>query len=208
VKGMLFSQMEPPPELEAEFNDWYEIEHIPVRLALPGFARALRYREADRARRYLAVYEIDDLAVLESPAYKLIKTQPSARTARMLESVQGFTRYTCTLLEESGISSERSTHLMALALALAPEAPPQLEKWYRDEHLPLVRRACEWLRAWRYSVLSGEGGPWTDFVLHELRGANRQTLECAVRQDTFASRAPVQSAMHWLYELVSVHHES
>ena len=99
---MLFSQMEPPAELEAQFNDWYETEHIPVRLALPGFSRAVRYIACEGQRKYLAVYEIDDMAALKSPTYQVLKTRPSERTAFMLKNVKGFTRYTCTQASDTG----------------------------------------------------------------------------------------------------------
>jgi hypothetical protein len=57
---------------EAEYNDWYNQNHIPDVLNVPGFFCAQRFRLADtqfgggasRAYKYLALYEIetDDLA--------------------------------------------------------------------------------------------------------------------------------------------------
>ena len=57
---------------ESEYNDWYNRQHIPDVLNIPGFVSGQRFRLADsqmsrdgsRAHRYLAVYEIetDDLA--------------------------------------------------------------------------------------------------------------------------------------------------
>ena len=169
MKGMLFSQMEPPVTLEAEFNDWYETEHIPVRLALPGFTRAVRYRECEAARKYLAIYEIGDLSVLESPGYHVVKTQPSARTARMLKSVKGFTRYTCTETYDTGDAAERGRYLSVVAFAVPPAREAPLDDWYENEHIPRLMRAADWLRVRRYKVDSGDGGPWTHFALHELR---------------------------------------
>jgi len=57
---------------EAEFNDWYNRNHIPDVLNVPGFVCAQRFRLADvqmggdaasRPYKYLAIYEIetDDL---------------------------------------------------------------------------------------------------------------------------------------------------
>jgi hypothetical protein len=36
--------MNPPPDDEVGFNAWYDEEHVPNRLALPGFLGAWRYR--------------------------------------------------------------------------------------------------------------------------------------------------------------------
>jgi len=57
---------------EAEFNEWYNGQHIPDLLNVPGFVGAQRFRladaqlggEASRAYKYLALYEIEteDLA--------------------------------------------------------------------------------------------------------------------------------------------------
>ena len=57
---------------ESEYNDWYNRQHIPDVLNVPGFVSGQRFRLADaqmsrdggRAHKYLAIYEIetDDLA--------------------------------------------------------------------------------------------------------------------------------------------------
>ena len=55
---------------EAEYNKWYDEQHIPDVLNVPGFVAAQRFRLADaqmgdkNPHRYLALYEIetDDLA--------------------------------------------------------------------------------------------------------------------------------------------------
>jgi len=68
-KGFLLVLMQPPPTLEEEFNAWYDTEHIPERLAIPGFETALRYVCTDGAPRYLAMYDLASPDVLNSPAY-------------------------------------------------------------------------------------------------------------------------------------------
>ena len=97
--AVLFSEMTPEPSWEADFNDWYDHEHIPLRMAVPGFRSAQRYRAVGEPG-YLAVYEMDDLAVLKTPAYQQIKNAPSARTRRMLGGVAGFTRYLADTIGE------------------------------------------------------------------------------------------------------------
>ena len=57
---------------ESEYNDWYNRQHIPDVLNIPGFVSGQRFRLADsqmsrdgsRVHKYLAIYEIetDDLA--------------------------------------------------------------------------------------------------------------------------------------------------
>ncbi len=60
------------PELEADFNRWYNEVHVPELLALPGFIRAWRLEVSDEGpglgepgQTYIAVYEIDSPSVFE-----------------------------------------------------------------------------------------------------------------------------------------------
>ena len=68
-KGFLLVLMQPPATLEEEFNAWYDTEHIAERLAVPGFETALRYVCIEGAPRYLAMYDLANPDVLNSPAY-------------------------------------------------------------------------------------------------------------------------------------------
>jgi len=57
--------------MEEEFNAWYDSEHLPERLAIPGFRSARRWSAdcAPAEGKYRATYELDSPAVLQSPAY-------------------------------------------------------------------------------------------------------------------------------------------
>lgn len=69
AKGMLLVMMQPAPALEGAFNAWYDTEHIPERLAVPGIETARRYVCLDGWPRYLALYDLATLGVLDTPAY-------------------------------------------------------------------------------------------------------------------------------------------
>ena len=68
-KGFLLVLMDCPPYLEDEFNAWYDTEHIPERLAVPGFETGLRFVCITGAPRYLAMYDLARPEVLQSPDY-------------------------------------------------------------------------------------------------------------------------------------------
>lgn len=91
-QAVLFSEMIPGPSLVDKFHNWYDTHHIPVRMACDGLVSAQRYsRQGDGG--FLAVYEMDDIGVLTSDAYKVIKNKPSEKTAWMLTNVRGSSRY-------------------------------------------------------------------------------------------------------------------
>ncbi len=68
-KALLIVTTNPPADMEEEFNVWYDREHVPERLAVPGFERAQRYYLTHGERRYAALYDVSAFDVFESPAY-------------------------------------------------------------------------------------------------------------------------------------------
>jgi hypothetical protein len=92
-KGFLLVTMEPPPALEEEFNDWYDTEHVPERLAVPGFETATRYVCTSGWPRYMAFYDLASADVIASPAYQAISGENfSPWTKRILARARGFYR--------------------------------------------------------------------------------------------------------------------
>lgn len=68
--GLLLVMMEIPPEHEEEFNRWYNEEHLPERLSIPGFVRARRFRAIEGGPKYLALYDLESPDVLDTDEYK------------------------------------------------------------------------------------------------------------------------------------------
>lgn len=77
--GLLVVQVDVAPDDEDELNRWYEEEHVPERLTVPGIRSATRYRSVERPGRYLAVYQTDDPALPLSPAYMARQPTPWGR---------------------------------------------------------------------------------------------------------------------------------
>ena len=44
-----------------EHDDWHTHEHLPERLAIPGFLRGTRWVAIDGAPRYAVLYEVESL---------------------------------------------------------------------------------------------------------------------------------------------------
>ena len=69
-KGMLLTSMDIDAAHEAEFNRWYDCEHLEERVAIDGFIEARRYVAEDGAPKYLSLYSTETFEVLDSPAYR------------------------------------------------------------------------------------------------------------------------------------------
>jgi hypothetical protein len=90
-KGFLLVTMQPPPAFEEEFNAWYDTEHLPERLAVPGFETALRFVCISGHPRYLAMYDLAHPQVLDSPEYLNVAfANSSPWTLRVLQRVRAY----------------------------------------------------------------------------------------------------------------------
>jgi hypothetical protein len=118
-RGLLLTLTEPPPGMEEEFNAWYDEEHLPERLAIPGFRSARRW-VADvppGQGKYLATYELDSPAVLSSPAYLSFFEKPTPWSRRCLGKAVVFKRWACEQVEPG----RADPHPAARALLLNAE---------------------------------------------------------------------------------------
>ena len=93
-RTLLVVQSDIAPDLEPDFLRWYDEEHIPQRLAVPGFRRGARFQagppppsgsglDVAAPPRHLAIYEVDGLHVFESEPYRRLIANPSAWTKRI-----------------------------------------------------------------------------------------------------------------------------
>ncbi len=69
-KGMLLTSMDVDAADEAEFNRWYDREHLEERVAISGFLEARRYIAHQASPKYLSLYSTAEFDVLDSPAYR------------------------------------------------------------------------------------------------------------------------------------------
>jgi hypothetical protein len=79
-RGLLLAMMEPPSELEVAFHDWYDIEHLPERAAVQGFETARRFVCLSGWPRYLALYDLTGVDVLDGAAYRKLLERPEHHT--------------------------------------------------------------------------------------------------------------------------------
>jgi hypothetical protein len=97
-KGMLLTSMNVDAADEAEFNRWYDREHLEERVAIPGFLEARRYVAHDGNPKYLSLYSTETFDVLDSPAYRTALANQTAwskaNIARFKDMIRGVARIT------------------------------------------------------------------------------------------------------------------
>jgi hypothetical protein len=209
--AVLFSEMTPDPSWEADFHSWYDTEHIPLRMAAPGFVSAQRYR-AHEAPGYLAVYEMASASALKTPRYQEIKGSPSALTRRMLGGVTGFTRYIGE--ETSAVQSKGSRiapldapWLYAVWFNVPEERRQDFDDWYGEDHVPLLMQCADWLQVRRFRIVDGEPEPWSHLALHYL--ADLRALDsperAAARATPWRDRLARESWFKGKYQIFARH---
>jgi hypothetical protein len=212
IGGVLFSEMVPQPDWEADFHDWYDTEHIPVRMAAPGFIGAQRYRRLD-GEGFLAVYDMEGPQALGTEQYRRIKSEPSARTARMLRDVSGFTRYTGRLLSwqvQEGLSDADlvgSDVLYPVFFTVPQDKRADFEAWYTEDHVPTLLAEPGWLGCRRYEIVDGAPQDFTHMALHHLTTADalESPARAVARATPWRARLAAQDWFRGTYMVFTKH---
>jgi len=72
------------PLLHAEeYEAWHTFEHVPERLTVPGMRAARRYVSSANSESYFTLYELEDLNVIEHPAYLDLVHNPTPWSFKM-----------------------------------------------------------------------------------------------------------------------------
>src|SRR5215468_1797557 len=122
------------PGSEPDWTEWHDHEHIPERLAIPGFLRLRRYVALGEGPRFFYFYETDDLDVLQSPAYLDRLGHPTEWTKRCIQYVCNNRRSACRLTATLGRGLGGS--VAVLDIAPAPGRADGLRRWLTEEALP------------------------------------------------------------------------
>jgi hypothetical protein len=91
-KGMLLTSMDIDPSDEAEFNRWYDREHLEERVAIDGFLEARRYVAHQGSPKYLCLYSTATFDVLDSPAYRAKLANPTDWSKRTMARFKNMIR--------------------------------------------------------------------------------------------------------------------
>ena len=91
-KGMLLTSMNIDAVHEAEFNRWYDREHLEERVAIDGFIEARRYVAHDGNPKYLSLYSTETFEVLDSPAYRAALANQTAWSKANIARFQNMIR--------------------------------------------------------------------------------------------------------------------
>jgi hypothetical protein len=153
---------------EADFEHWFQSEHLAERLAVPGFRRGRRYEAVSGAPKYFVFYLTDAPEVLTSPAYLDRVNNPTALTVEMMSNVfRNMNRTVCSIAEQRGavrgtwaVTSRFMDEQNGAALSAA------LQELMRDDGV-----ACG-------EIWTAAGTPTSTSEEEKLRGGDRKIRHC------------------------------
>jgi len=143
AKGILVAAMDYSQVAQDEFDDWYDTEHIPERLRVPGFLNAERWLGATNPQHSLALYDLDNVGVLQSAPYRAVG---GANGSPWTKRVEGEQLRPGDALAPVGAAAA----LLFIAMNVAPEHENEFNEWYNAEHLPQLGAVPGVLSARRY----------------------------------------------------------
>lgn len=90
-------------EARDDFHEWHNREHMPERVAIPGFRRGRRYVVTAGGPEYFNLYETDSLEVLGGADYLQRLNNPTPWTRQVVASFRNVARGLCRVQFSAGV---------------------------------------------------------------------------------------------------------
>ena len=174
AKGILIASMNMANAAADEFHDWYDTEHLPERQGVPGFLLCQRWIGADDPKISVATYDLDNIAVLQSPGYLAIGgANLSPWSKRVTGRVERLMRFEGEqILPGDLLPPDNAGGLLVNAMNVAPAAEAECNKWYVEEHIPALAAVPGVLCARRFRATAANR---RYVALYHLAGPEVQT---------------------------------
>ena len=176
AKGILLVAFDCTNAHEDEFHDWYDLEHVPERQRVPGFGACDRWISTQNPKHAVASYELDNLDVLQSPAYRAIAGANlsvwSKRVTAMCTRLLRFEGEQTLPGNQSAPTGAGGLLVNAMNVDSAHEA--EFNEWYDHEHIPALAAVPGTLCARRFRDASG---PHRYLALYHLASPDVPTTD-------------------------------
>ena len=168
--GLLIAAFDFSTAAADEFHDWYDLEHIPERKAVPGFGACERWISVENPTFAAATYDLDSLAVLRSEPYKAIAYDNlSVWSKRVTAKCNRLLRFEgAQTLPGNGKAPSGAGGVLLNAMNVAPEAEAEFNAWYDEEHIPALAAVPGTLSARRFKADGSTGGTHRYVALYHL----------------------------------------
>ncbi|GAA6025838.1 hypothetical protein JCM11491_006612 [Sporobolomyces phaffii] len=134
-----------------EFQDWYDNEHVPLRMQhIPEFLTGARYEASDAVAspRWSAAYDIASCALFSDPKYTCLRANRSPREGALVARLGVLDRRTCETTGQTSapLAADRAAPFVA---TIAGNARP---RGGDDDDLGALQRVEGWRRSSTHTV--------------------------------------------------------
>src|SRR5262245_46766005 len=157
ANGLLAVWTDVAPEAEREFNQWYDTEHIPELLGVPGFVSGHRYQAVEGEPKYLALYELTEVAVLKSDAFRAVREMPTEWTKKMRPLFRNTAIGEYQQIFSHGTRPAKDAEfVLTVRLNIPAAQESEFNEWYNVDHVPALVGVPGVYCARRYRALAGD----------------------------------------------------
>lgn len=190
--GILYVTMQPASDLPAaEFHDWYNNEHGPLRVRLPFVENGFRYHATDLdgpgkgKHEWMAIYDTPDMDEFNSPTYLALRGAPvQSQRERDIRPHVDINRKSFDFVSERKAAAFKKLEdvrnaaegnvMVSVSLSLKPgQSGDELDKWYDEEHIDMLSKVPGWLRTRRFVTAAIDNKTEVEYLaLHEYAPKN------------------------------------
>jgi antibiotic biosynthesis monooxygenase (ABM) superfamily enzyme len=151
------------PDWDDELNRWYDEEHLPNLLRVPGYLSARRYAAVEGEPTYMAFYEIASMDAYRSPTHEQAVSTPWTariqphRTGQLAFYEQVFPAEGLMPGPAAGDPVDEPGGLLVVRTDVDPASEADFNAWYNEEHLPALCGVPGVIGGRRFRAV--EGGP-------------------------------------------------
>jgi hypothetical protein len=204
-KGMLLTSMDIDAADEAEFNHWYDSEHLEERVAIDGFLEARRYVARQANPKYLCLYTTRTIEVLDSPAYRARLANPTEGSKKNMARFKNMIRMVARISHSRGngrgavLGVVRLRPQVGNEAALRADVKAALDPTELDGIISMhLIESDPALSGTTNEIPSAAGGDW--FML--IDGTNASAVSAAMAKHFVAGPAHAAQVSSGVYDLM------
>lgn len=134
-----------------KYEHWYMNEHLPDRVGLPGVQQGVRYETTNPSPqlvspRFFTSYDLDDVSVLEAPAYQAALLNPTPDTQFVMAHFKNMCRTIARLVAHEGRAAGAWVVTLRLGQLQDADKPrhADINAWQKILHAHPPAAACRW----------------------------------------------------------------
>ena len=157
--GLLMVWTDIPPDKEEGFNRWYNEEHLPELLSIPGFLNAARYEAVRGGPKYLACYELETPDAVNSPVIKKHQSSPSEWSPRIIGTNfvgNVYEQIFPAQVTQQAASGDMAPVLQCGRMGIPADVEDEFNQWYNTVYVPNYEKVASCISGRRYRTVRGE----------------------------------------------------